>query len=109
MTTTDRMAALERGETVLANRAHDGDLIAWAKARRMAVYIGRPGPWGNPYVIGRDGDRDAVCDRFAEYLQGNPKLLARLPQLHGKLLVCYCHPLRCHGETLIAALHRGPA
>ena len=25
-----------------------------------AVYIGRPSIWGNPFVIGKDGSRDAV-------------------------------------------------
>jgi hypothetical protein len=28
------------------------------------VYVGRGTPWGNPFVMGRDGDRDEVCDRF---------------------------------------------
>lgn len=106
-TSADRLAALQRGEAVVANRKTDGALVAWATARGMAVYIGRPGPWGNPYVLGRDGDRDAVCQRFTDYLRGNPKLLARLPELRGKLLVCHCHPLRCHGESLIAELCNG--
>jgi len=26
--------------------------------------------------------------------------LAALPELRGKLLVCYCHPARCHGDEL---------
>jgi len=25
-----------------------------------AVYIGRPSKWGNPFVIGKDGDREEV-------------------------------------------------
>lgn len=29
-----------------------------------AVYCGRGSPYGNPFVIGRDGDRDQVCERF---------------------------------------------
>ena len=29
-----------------------------------AVYCGRPSPWGNPFIIGKHGDRDTVCDRF---------------------------------------------
>ena len=31
------------------------------------VYIGRPSVFGNPFVIGVDGDRAAVIDRFREY------------------------------------------
>ena len=29
-----------------------------------AVYCGRGSPYGNPFVIGRDGDRDQVCEHF---------------------------------------------
>ena len=65
-----------------------------------AVYIGRGSPWGNPFVIGRDGDRDTVCDRFeAETL---PAL--DLEPLRGKDLVCWCKPARCHGDSILSAL-----
>ena len=26
------------------------------------IYIGRPGNWGNPFILGRDGTRDEVCE-----------------------------------------------
>jgi hypothetical protein len=26
--------------------------------------------------------------------------MAALPELRGKRLVCYCHPLPCHGDVL---------
>lgn len=62
-----------------------------------AVYIGRGSPYGNPFVIGKHGDRDDVCDRFeAEVL---PKL--DVTALRGKDLVCYCAPKRCHGDALL--------
>jgi hypothetical protein len=65
-----------------------------------AVYIGRGSPWGNPWVIGKDGDRDAVCDRFErDTLPG-----LDLEPLRGKDLVCYCKPARCHGDSIMAAL-----
>ena len=67
-----------------------------------AVYIGRGSPYGNPYVIGNDGDRDAVCDKFEAMLLDNPQLLARVKtELKGKDLVCFCAPKRCHGDTLL--------
>lgn len=69
-------------------------------APKDAVYIGRGSPWGNPFVIGRHGDRDEVCDRFETetlpYLDLEP--------LRGKDLVCWCKPARCHGDSIIAAL-----
>lgn len=67
-----------------------------------AVFIGRPSKWGNPFVMGRDGDRAEVIRRFEEYLLNNPELLrAAKTELAGKDLVCFCWPNPCHGEVLI--------
>lgn len=69
-----------------------------------AVYIGRGSRWGNPFVIGRDGNRDQVCEQHAEYLRNQVRrgevTREQLAALHGKDLVCFCAPLRCHGDTL---------
>lgn len=65
-----------------------------------AVYVGRPGKWGNPFEIGRDGDRQEVISRHRAWLCNNPTLLACLPELKGKDLVCWCAPLACHADTL---------
>lgn len=72
-------------------------------APKDAIYIGRGSPWGNPFVIGKDGDRDAVCDRFER--ETLPTL--DLEPLRGKHLVCWCKPARCHGDSIIAALRAG--
>ncbi len=62
-----------------------------------AVYCGRGSPYGNPFVIGKDGDRDQVCDRFdAEIL---PSL--DVTPLKGKNLKCFCKPLRCHCDSIL--------
>jgi len=67
-----------------------------------AVYIGRGSPFGNPYVIGRDGDRDEVCDKYVEHISLNPGLLHLIKRdLRGKDLVCFCKPRRCHGDYLL--------
>lgn len=69
-----------------------------------AVYIGRGTMWGNPFVIGKDGDRNEVCEKHTAHLKSqirnNEVSLQQLAALHGKDLVCFCAPLRCHGETL---------
>lgn len=65
------------------------------------VQICRPGQWGNPFVIGRDGDRAEVIEKYREWIQTQPKLLLQLPLLKGKRLGCYCAPLACHGDVLI--------
>ena len=66
-----------------------------------AIYIGRGSPWGNPFVIGEDGSRNEVCDRFEREVL--PAL--DLAPLVGKDLVCFCKPARCHGDAILAALN----
>ncbi len=72
-----------------------------------AVYIGRGTMWGNPFVIGRDGDRNDVCVKHKEHLKQQVRDGAvtreHLAALHRKDLVCFCAPLRCHGDTLTEA------
>jgi len=65
-----------------------------------AVYIGRPSKWGNPFVIGKDGNREEVIAKFEEWILGQPQLLAQLNELKGKDLVCWCAPEACHGDVL---------
>lgn len=67
-----------------------------------AVYVGRGSPWGNPFVIGQDGSRDDVCNKYEKMVENNPKLKARAREkLRGKSLVCFCKPARCHGDYLL--------
>ncbi len=65
------------------------------------VYIGRPGPWGNPFIVGKDGNRDEVIKKYNKWLGGQPELIAKVKKkLKGKTLGCYCSPLSCHGHIL---------
>lgn len=66
------------------------------------VYIGRPSKFGNPFVIGRHGDRAAVIERYEQWLRSQPALIeAAKRELRGKSLVCWCAPLACHGDVLM--------
>ena len=65
------------------------------------VYIGRPSKWGNPFVIGRDGNRDEVVRKYLYYILEDQNLLNDLHELKGKNLGCYCAPQLCHGDVLI--------
>lgn len=66
------------------------------------VYIGRGSKWGNPFVIGPDGNRQEVLRKYREYLDDNPWLkVAAENELVGQNLLCYCAPLPCHGDILI--------
>jgi len=87
-------AVLEQAERDKAIR------VVNCKHERYDVYIGRPSKWGNPFVIGRDGDRAAVIAKYREYLLAKPELLAALPELKRKVLGCWCKPAACHGDVL---------
>lgn len=62
-----------------------------------AVYIGRGSPYGNPFVLGKHGNRDQVCDLFEKNIL--PTL--DVSGLRGKCLLCFCAPLRCHGDSIL--------
>jgi len=74
--------------------------VVHCKRAPFDVYIGRPSVWGNPYRIGRDGTRAQVIARYEAWLRQQPQLLARLGELRGKVLGCWCAPLPCHGDVL---------
>ncbi len=80
--------------------------VVHCKREPYDVYIGRRrgSVWGNPYVIGKDGDRETVIRKYREYLLSNPTLLAQLPELEGKTLGCWCAPKPCHGDVLVELL-----
>jgi len=77
------------------------------KFEQYDVLIDRKSRWGNKYIMGRDGDRDNVCDLHRAWLWREIKAgritLEDLAALRGKRLGCHCAPLRCHGDTLSAA------
>jgi hypothetical protein len=65
-----------------------------------AVYIGRPSKWGNPFIIGKDGDRAEVIAKYEAWIKAQPELLRALPEIRGKTLMCFCKPHACHGDVL---------
>lgn len=67
-----------------------------------AVYIGRGSPYGNPYIIGKDGTREEVVQKYKEYIERYPELIELVKRnLKGRDLVCYCSPKNCHGLILL--------
>ena len=62
--------------------------------------IARPSKWGNPFKIGPDGSRKEVIEKYREWIQTQPALMAALPELKGKVLGCWCPPKYCHGHVL---------
>ena len=99
----ETIARLQDGETIVVSMRND---IARAlEAHGLLVRIDRGTPWGNPFVLGDDGDRDAVIAAYRDhYLPHKPSLTRQLPSLRGKALGCWCAPLACHGDALKGAL-----
>lgn len=62
-----------------------------------AVYCGRGSPYGNPFRMKNESERDLVCDLFEEKILPSLDVTA----LRGKDLVCYCAPKRCHCDSII--------
>lgn len=94
---------LDAGETIVVNMREEAHARLWTYAiqNHLAERIDRKSVWGNPFIIGDDGDRDTVCDAYADiYLPHKPRLLAEVSDLKGKALGCWCAPLRCHGDHL---------
>ena len=76
-------------------------------SERFQIYIGRGTMWGNPYIIGRDGSREVVLDKYKKYLWQRMKdqgFRKALMNLDGKILGCSCKPLPCHGDILVNAI-----
>lgn len=75
-------------------------------SENTSVYIGRGSAWGNPFVIGQDGDRAEVIEKYRRYaywkwVEEGGYGVDWLEPLRGKDLVCYCAPLACHGDVLL--------
>lgn len=82
-------------------------LVVHCKRSAFDVYIGRPGPWGNPFshleqthCIKVATRADAVAE-YEKMLRADPDLVARAKrELKGKVLGCWCFPRACHGDVL---------
>lgn len=67
------------------------------------VYIGRPGKFGNPFVIGKDGNREQVLAKYKKWMFAPSQIRLRQDmkrELQGKTLACWCAPLPCHGDVI---------
>jgi len=82
------------------------------KVPEDAIYIGRAMPryglkeskWCNPYKIGKDGTREQVIEKYRLNIlfKSQNCIGYDITELTGKDLICWCHPLPCHGDILLA-------
>lgn len=101
-----------------------------------AKYVGRPGPYGNPFVVGIDADDAAhAAALFREWLETNSItvynpyggaeyldamnarrdwILGHVAELRGRDLACWCplpgpgEPDHCHGAVLLSLANPDP-
>lgn len=66
------------------------------------VYIGRGSIFGNPFVIGKDGNREEVIKKYEIWVRKNPTQLQLIKDLPEKsILGCFCKPKACHGDIIV--------
>lgn len=70
------------------------------------VYCGRPSKWSNPFLIGKDGTRKEVIEKYREFITNCPHLLEDLDELEGKTLGCWCSPKSCHCDVLVELIEK---
>ena len=72
-----------------------------------AIRIDRRTRWGNPFVIGPDGSREEVIEKYRADLWNQIHAgkidLNDLASLHSRVLSCHCAPMPCHGDVLAEA------
>lgn len=79
--------------------------IVNVKFQPYDVYCGRPSKWGNPFKIGRDGNRREVIEKFANYFITSG-LIEDIEELRGKVLGCHCRPNNCHLDIIVEELNK---
>ena len=93
--------------------------------RTARVYVGRPTPLGNPFVVGPDGNLEQVLDKYAKWLQAKLTTKNQTSAMFNRLLalsktsnlelVCWCAPdvglttadiTYCHGQIVASFLEQ---
>ena len=88
------------------------------RAPEGAIYVGRPGPWGNPFVVGKHGTAVQCVRNLALLLGGfislsdGPEVKVQrayreyvakhIDELREHDLMCWCRPDQlCHADILL--------
>ena len=87
-----------------------------------AVNVARPGPWGNPFIVGKDGDREYCVELYKHMLNGHLSIVnpggatveslsktrafiaENVDKLRGRDLACWCRidGKPCHADVLLS-------
>lgn len=103
------------------------DLQALSRATNglPAVNVARPGPWGNPFIVGKHGTRVECVDLHKKLLAGylcisldhevidaqrahRKRVADNLSRLRGNNLACWCRGEPCHADVLLEIANTKP-
>lgn len=84
------------------------------------IYVGRPSPLGNPFIVGGENTREGAVRRYDNYFQASLnsrkpnavkwafRLLFLYAKAYGEVvtLVCHCKPLACHADIIARELEK---
>lgn len=88
--------------------------VVHCKKEPYDVYIGRPSLWGNPFTHHSDKETKAefvvesrreAIKLYEEYIRSKPELMAKIMELKGKTLGCWCKPKSCHGDIIVKIIN----
>ena len=74
-------------------------------------YVGRPTALGNPFELGKDGDRETCVELYREWLgdklyKDNPQMTQFIQLVEWMMIECYmelvcsCAPKACHADVI---------
>lgn len=76
--------------------------------KSKVIPIDRRSIFGNKYVIGKDGTREKVIEKykvdFYKRLENEDGFKEKVLELAGETIICWCTPLPCHGDVIIEYL-----
>ena len=87
-------------------------IVAHVRSERTSddvVLIDRRTKWGNPYVIGKHGNREQVIEQYRQRLWvqlQDQEFRTEFWETFGPAdeLLCWCAPLPCHGDVIAKAV-----
>lgn len=69
-----------------------------------AALVDRTTVFGNPFVEGKDGTREEVIKKYANWIMQPDQMRLRVKMratLQGWDLLCHCAPLPCHADVIL--------
>lgn len=80
---------------------NDPNIVYCGRANKLGGWNLGKSIWANPFKVTQNETNEVVCKKYENFIRNKPELLAKLPNLVGKSLACWCVPKPCHTQVLI--------